>query len=59
MGGDVEVGGIVGEPVVDQRVGQPVEGDQQKVAPGCGVVLHHLDYPATFHGSRGSYVMDS
>jgi len=44
--GHVEVGGVVGQAVVDQGVRQPVEGDQQEVAPGRRVEPHHLDDPA-------------
>ncbi len=45
MGGHVEVGGVVGEAIVDESVGQPVEGDQQEVTPRRRVEPHHLDYP--------------
>ncbi len=46
VGGHVEVGGVVGEAVVDESVGQPVERDQQEVTPRRRVEPHHLDYPA-------------
>ncbi len=45
VGGHVEVGRVVGEAVVDESVGQPVEGDQQEVTPRRRVEPHHLDYP--------------
>ena len=37
-GVDVEVGRVEGEAVVDERVGQPVEGDEHPVAAGHRVV---------------------
>ena len=36
---------VVGEAVVDECVGQPVEGDEEEVPPGRRVVTDHLDNP--------------
>ena len=44
MGADVEVGRVVGEPIVDEGVGHPVESDQEEVPATLGVgsaPLHH------------------
>ena len=44
---DVQVGRVEAEAVVDEGVGEPVEGDQHEVAPGLGVVHEEHD-----HGGR-------
>ena len=50
---DAQISRVESQPIVDQRVGQPVEGDDEEVPAGHGVVPEQNPHAGIVLGSGG------